>query len=758
MRSLAKILTLILVYCIGIQPTVAHAQAVRVQTGQVNSGGVNAGVAVPKIQLNPGSISGQAIQLSVSGSLPSLSGIDAAPSILQSAAPGVLGAAVLPSAVPAVVMPAAIPSALARPVAAAPHALPATPGGAASAVQGRLAEASESVSIAGQELKEAKTDESGVSAVAAQFNALTGELFHKAQPSEETASAASDQASGPGLAKPTAQGPSSSKAQDALLAPEGASAEVPAAQVSEAPAKTPFTQVFKDPERNKSFWRYLKGYMVFLLGFQAYMVGLPYLISAFTKNTLKESGDARLENAEALKALIRQNRSLSRVAHWTSQAVAYVTVPLFAAKNADNPKKWLVRAMLIRSGLLLTAVGVFFASGMFSMPVALGLLFGLIGIHSFFQGLTVTMEGASKTRVFGDKSVTPEERRKANSILTFTAAIISIIGPALAGQLAQVKDFFGKTGVGGALVYGIYGIAVGVAGLIYASIKMFGNDAKKAEAAQAASGASAAAAPAPVKGKGVWGTIKALGASLRDGLKLIWGNRFLKTMLGLTLVSYLFSDPLVFNVLPEFAAGLIQGSSSMGAIMNLPIIGWFFKGLISTPMGYFALMNVMASVGSILASALVKPLTKLFNKLGFKTEESLMVPFYMIAALEVPLFWLMIFSPSMLSVILLYGLQSFVLGFGGIAVAGVDQKVSGSFSKEDLPKVLAAQSFVGIVAAIISTLVYGFLLGNIAISTSLYIAAIATTVLGALRLAAPFLAFSKEQRRGEAPVEAAGKK
>ena len=287
------------------------------------------------------------------------------------------------------------------------------------------------------------------------------------------------------------------------------------------------------------------------------------------------------------------------------------------------------------------------------------------------------------------------------------------------------------------MVYGLYGVAVGVAGLIYASIKMFGNKGAVAKAA----GEDGAAAPA--KGKGFFGTIKALGLSLRDGLKLILKNRFLKTMLGLTLVSYLFSDPLIFNVLPEFAAGLIQGSSSMTAILNLPIIGWFFKGLISTPMGYFALMNVMASVGSIVATSLVKPLTKLFNKLGFKTEESLMVPFYIIAALEVPLFWLMIFSPSMLSVILLYGLQSFVLGFAGIAVAGVDQKVSGSFSKEDLPKVLAAQSFVGIVAAIISTLVYGFMLGNIAISTSLYIAAIATTVLGALRLAAPFMAFSR---------------
>ncbi|MBI4679610.1 MAG: hypothetical protein HY748_18725 [Elusimicrobia bacterium] len=749
MKPLSRVLAVALVYCIGVQPTLAQAQNIRVQTGQVNSGAVNAGVAVPKLQLGPGSVSGQNITLSINGVLPSVGGVQLAPSVIESAAPGVPGADVplpldmgsgLPVQAPEAVVPVLTPT-------LAPG-LAAVPADGKASVETKLADTSESVSIAGKELKEARTDETGRDAVAAQFNALTGELFYKAAPAEEPVAASlgpGAQAavpSGSGLAKPVLTGTPQAEGE------AKASAEVPAA-AAEKPAQGSWKQVFKDPERNKSFWRYLKGYAVFLVGFQAYMVGLPYLISAFTKNTLKESNDARLENAEALKALIRRNRSLARVAHWVSQAFAYITVPLFTAKNADNPKKWLVRSMLIRSVLLTTAVGVFFFSGIFSMPVALAILFGLIGIHSFFQGLTVTMESASKTRVFGDKSVTPEERRKANSIITFVAAVISIIGPALAGQLAQVKDFFGKTGVGGAMVYGIYGIAVGVAGLIYATVKMFGNKAEAAAKAQAAGEA------APAKGKGVIGVVKDLGRSLKDGLALILKNRFLRTMLGLTLVSYLFSDPLVFNVLPEFAAGIIKGSSSLQAILNLPVIGWFFKGLTSTPMGYFALMNVMASVGSILATSLVKPLTKLFNKLGFKTEESLMVPFYVIAAIEVPLFWLMIFSPSMWMVVLLYGLQSFVLGFGGIAVAGVDQKVSGGFSKEDLPKVLAAQSFVGIVSAIISTLVYGFLLGNIAISTSLYIAAIATTVLGALRLAAPFMAFSKEARRGKEALGAA---
>ncbi|MBI5208786.1 MAG: hypothetical protein HY927_02285 [Elusimicrobia bacterium] len=746
MKLLAKVLALVLAYAIGVQPAVAQVQSVRLQTGQVNAGVPNAAVGVPRLELGPNSISGKVVGGAFLGSvLPSAGGVALTAPVIPAAGPGVRARAFAPEAAgpkaAAPVVSGLAPSpvspslrAVAPALEPAARGVTAAPGQESASVEGRISEAAESVAVAAEELRTAKTDEGSLDAVAGQFNALTGERFLRGRPAGDPITAAPesvDDAKPSGLAKPE------------TAAAEAKSAEVPAA-AAEAGGKAKLTEVFKDPERNKSFWRYLKGYVVFLFGFQMYMVGLPYLISAFTKNTLKESGDARLENAEALKSLIRQNRSLARVAHWVSQAFSYITIPLFARKNADNPKKWLVRSLLVRSVLLTAVVGLFFASGLFSMPVALGILFGLIGVHSFFQGISVTMESASKTRVFGDKSVTPEERRKANSILTFVAAAISIVGPAIAGQISMVKDLFGKTGVGGVVVYGIYGVAVGLAGLIYASIKMFGNKAAAEGQASPQDGEKAA----PAKGGGFFKVVKDLGKSLKDGLVLIWHNRFLRTMLGITLVSYLFSDPLVFNVLPEFAANIIQSSSGLQAILNLPVIGWFFKGLTSTPMGYFALMNVMASVGSIVATALVRPLTKLFNKMGFRTEEGLTIPFYLIAALEVPLFWLMIFSPSMLAVVALYGLQSFVLGFAGIAVAGVDQKVSGSFSKEDLPKVLAAQSFVGILAAIASTLVYGFVLTNIPIATSLYIAAIATTVLGALRIAAPWMAFTKEQRKG----------
>lgn len=124
-----------------------------------------------------------------------------------------------------------------------------------------------------------------------------------------------------------------------------------------------------------------------------------------------------------------------------------------------------------------------------------------------------------------------------------------------------------------------------------------------------------------------------------------------------------------------------------------------------------------------------------------------MLPFYLLAALEAPLFWLMMSWPSMIGVLALYGLQSLATGFAIMTASGLHQKALGTYKGADVNKVLAAESFVGILAAIASTLVYGFLLSGIAIKTSMLIAAIAIGVQGAVRLAAPWLAFTKEQRK-----------
>ena len=438
--------------------------------------------------------------------------------------------------------------------------------------------------------------------------------------------------------------------------------------------------------------------------------------------------------ADALNALVRENRSLVRVAHWVAQAVSYASVPLFT-RGADGSLRWLPRAFWVRSAGIAGIVGVFFASGLLNLHAALMTLMGFIAVQSFFQGISVTLEGAAVSRMIGDKSVSNGERMRANAILTFVSSALAIIGPAVAGQISQVKDFFGKTGVGGALIYGIYALCTGVAGLIYATVKIF---QKKA------AGAAESGTPEKLSVKGV---LSSLWSSLKNGIKLVVGDRFLRTMLILSLLSSLFSDPLVFNVLPEYVETLIKANpDAIGAVLKIPLLGWFLKGMTSTPMGFFSLLAVGSSVGGIIGSVLMEPLRKVLGRLGFKSEESLTVPLYALATLEIPLFWLMISAHSMWLVLPLYGLQAFVTGFSTMVVSGLHQKKLGAYAS-DVSKILAAESFLGILAAIVSTVLYGFVLTKIPIATALLIAAVATTIFGAVRLAAPWLSFSKKERQ-----------
>jgi hypothetical protein len=534
-------------------------------------------------------------------------------------------------------------------------------------------------------------------------------------------------------AEPAAQ---ASSGRSPVVLRRAATAEDAETPIRTVPAKPSYGQVFKDPERDKAFRRYVAGAIVYYFGIEMYVVGLPFLISAYTKNVLYENNDVRLQNAELLKTVIRENRSVARIAHWVAQAFSYASVPLFTRSMEGGPKKWLVRSALIRAGILTLLPTLFFASGIFSLQTALWTLFGLIAAQSFFQGLYVTMDSMATTRLLGDKSVTAAERTRANSILTFIAAATAIIGPAVAGQVSLVKDFFGKTGVGAALIYGIYALATGIAGLIYATVGIIG---KKAAADESVDSVPQA--------KGLKTVLKDLAASLKDGIKIIWKSRFLRTLTALSLLISLFSDPLVFNVFPEFVEGILAANpSTLNWILQLPVVGWLFKGLTSTPMGYYSLMVVFFSVGNILASVLMDPLRRALQGLGFKTEESLTIPLYFMAALEAPLFWAMISFPSMWGILLLYGLQALATAFSGIVVAGLHQKTLGDLESKDVSKVLAAESFLGIIAAIIATYVYGFVLTGIPIATSLLIAAVATTVVCALRLAAPWLYFTKEQR------------
>ena len=724
MKLMRQAIALLLSMTLGSAPALAQVRSINVS---VPSAAGPSAVSAAGASSNP-SLPGTP----VFGTIPntSLSPSLSAPSVVPNAQPVSLSAApsvavhLAPSARTPLSVPASKSAAAPKPVAATAAALASVQLAASKAVEG---------------LSKASGD-SASSKASTQFSALASEPL--ATPSR------SDSSLAPVSGRMGALAPSGLSSKPLGTATESAPA---AGEKAVPPApKAGITQVFKDPERNKAFWRYVGGYSIFLFGYQMYVVGLPYLISAITRNSLTENHDARAANEETLKSMIRSNRSLARIAHWVAQGVSYATIPLFTRGiDNDGPKKWLVRSMLGRAAMLAGVAGLFFATGLLSVTGALWTFLGLVALQSFFQGIAVTFEGAATTRIMGDSTVTSEERTKANSILTFIAAIFAIVAPVIAGQIAQIGPVMGKTGVGGAVIYSIYAGAIALAALVYASIKLIGG-AKKAGLA-GKPGEAAAEAPAP---KGVGGTLKSLWLSIKDGTKLVFKDRFLRTLLLMSMVTSLFSDPLVFNVLPEYIEGLVAGNpGSVGAIMNVPVLGWFLKSLTATPMGNFAMMMVMASVGSIVASLLIKPLTKLFQKFGFKTDEALTIPFFVLAALEAPLFLLMINTPTMLGAVALYGLQSLAVGFIGIAISGLYQKNLGTHKDEDVNKILAAQSLLGIAAAIVSTYVYGFVLKDISIATSLTIAAIATGVMGLLRLAAPFLSFSKESRKAPPPPD-----
>jgi energy-converting hydrogenase Eha subunit E len=707
MKLFRSALALVLAYALGVQPAVAQMQArIAVQS-------ISGAAAVSAPGAAAGTISLQTLALTPSSSL--------SPALL---APAVIGApsvlapkSALEPAAPALAAAASIPQALASmPAAAAAPA--ATPAERLTQIRVVADKAVEGLDRASGGEARGKAD--------AQFSALTNEPFAAAAHGVEAPHSLRYAPSRAYLIKPEAFEPGEQKA------------DVPAPK---AP-KTGFFQIFRDPERNKAFWRYVKGYSVFLLGFEMYMVGQPYLISSITANALHEKHDARADNKAAMTELIRRNRSLSRIAHWVAQFFSYAAIPLFSRNHeTDGPKKWLVRSFLIRGAVLAGVPLLFFSTGLLGVTGAMWLFFGLVAAQSFFQGVSVTAEGRATTRLLGDKSVTTDERTRANSVLTIVGSVIAIIGPAIAGQIALIKNLKGKTGVGGAVIYGIYAGALALTGLIYSGIKMFGGPAKKDPGAPAA----ATVAPAP---KGFGGTVKGLWLAIRDGVRIVMKDRLLRTMLLMSMISSLFSDPLVFNVLPEYVENLVaKNPGTLGAIMNVPGLGFFLKSLTSTPMGNFALMIAMASIGSIIAALTIKPLTKLFQKFGFKTDEALTIPFYLLAALEAPLFFLMIHVPTMLGAVALYGLQSLVVGYIGISISGLYQKNLGDQKDEDVNKILAADSLVGIAAAIVSTFVYGFILKDIPIATSLIIAAVATAVVSAIRVAAPFLSFTKDQRK-----------
>jgi hypothetical protein len=375
--------------------------------------------------------------------------------------------------------------------------------------------------------------------------------------------------------------------------------------------------------------------------------------------------------------------------------------------------------------------------------------------------------------------------------------VTDVVAPILAGLLGKIGKLWGKTGSGSVIVYGVYGLCAGIAGFGYATIKMF----KK----QNADNGGAAGGVAPASKLHV---LKGLAASLVQGTRLVLQNRFLRVMFGMGLILDLFSEVLGSSVLPEYVENLV-GSQSGGAaaifgkvpalaaifrgltstpavlaavavivaavlagplskllakmgiklrrplaapklvyaIAAIPILCWSIVSLMSTAMGVTGLLVVFASLGSILGSVLIQPICKALAKIGFKSEGSLTIPMGVIAALEVPLFWLMITVPSLWLIVPLYGLQALCSSFINIVLCGLNQSKQAEYTEDQLQKMLSAQSLWGISAVVAALVISQMVLGSVPIATLLLIAAIFTSVYGAAQIAFPWLGLSKAERQ-----------
>lgn len=631
------------------------------------------------------------------------------------------GAAVSVPALPTLPSPALLPAAnVTLPLYGASERFPQASVRAAVAASPLAAASKHIVAAAAQAAKasvdqgRASGDQSSVSAQR-QFNALTGE-------------ADDIRASGPGDGAAPASVPDSGSTRLAPSSPQ------PPPHAPQPPKKSRLWNVFpNDPARRQSFWRYLGGYSIFSLVYEMYLVSFPFLIASMTRNSLRAHNDPRLNDPKAVEALINRNRAEGRIFHWTGQSASYASMPLFSGKGEQAPQPWLTRSTLIRAGFLAGVAAVaLFATG--HVPLGAAVLFVSLsmGAASFFQGVAGTKESLGTFTLMGADSVSETDRDKANAILNIVSNFAAIIGPALAGHLSMsVSNLFGQTDVSSYIVYFIYAVGTALSGLVYFGVRLFW---------QRASNKLAPTTGPPFSLKGALGQI---GSSLRTGIKLLWSNKFLRyTVIGI-IINSLFSDPLSSSILPDYVATLTKGIPGIAALLKVPVLGWLLQGLTGSPMGFYSFMIVSYNVSSMVASFLLEPVRKVLAKFGATTAESALKPLYVLAFLEPFLFKAMLHWHSLPLVLAFYGLQSLVTGFGALVAQGLMQKAVNEFPEKDRISVLASESFVGTITAIVSMVIYGFALNKIPVGAMMSLALMAVGLQAGIRLAIPWLSFKK---------------
>lgn len=559
-------------------------------------------------------------------------------------------------------------------------------------------------------------------------DALTGA---KSSSGQDDVEAPEDSKSGSSRAKPALKPAASAEVSGRE------DSEPPAPKAADAPAKAGVRarlarwagerlRVFRDPQRNKNFWRFFLGYEFMITGVQIGIVGLPYLVSSFTRNTLSPESQAAVSQ-QAFDALVRQRRGTVAGASRLSQVLAFLSLPFLMGKQKGGAKKLLTRAGWLRAAVLvLIPLHFFVFSGLMPAAISFGVLLTVFTLQNYFEGVHGGMISVMSSEVIGSSSVTKEERARANSLITGTAAVLSILVPALLGKLSAIPDILGKVGSGSASIFGIYSAVIAVSSLFFGMIAL--------NRAKANPGGGAGMGARPMK-------------AIKAGFKAIIGNRFFRTILLIDAFALLITDPLMFNVFPEFVKTILADSAStLSGLTQLPMIGWFLDGLINTPMGYFGLLVAAGSLGSALASMILNRVVDFLTKRGFLSEESQAVPLFRIGVVGAVAFAGIPLFPSIWPVLLFWMAHSFFRAFASIQRLSLYQKNMARYSPNERSAIIGGMSLTTAFVAFLSNMAYGFLFQHVTIAASMTVAIIAIGILGVMLWFAPNLMFSKDER------------
>lgn len=413
-----------------------------------------------------------------------------------------------------------------------------------------------------------------------------------------------------------------------------------------------FIQVLPDKARNGEFWKFVWGQALVNLGFNFHYTALPKLV---------DPNDNQPQR-------VMYNRAVNA----GSQLVSSLATG--AAVDRYSVQKILVWTYLGRT-LLLLSVPIMFHFGLLSFMAFQIFMFGM----GFIQSLSMTASSVAFNRILAQDTA---YYNKANAVFNLIVSLVGIAGPLMAGSfIVLVDSHFGALS-GNAYAYGVFGLLMAGALLIYRKLKIprdellqarhdlwdslkkgrgsFWVRARTAVISFALAigslfgGRRAAMKPgeyritsvsaARVNGqptlmidvKGDLSAVKdipkefngypvkieparSVVRELLDGFKLIWKDHFLKIYVLFGTVSALMADPIVFSAIPRYIDGILKTpAAQQGGVFGLYMAA---TGL-GTGLASFAMMLFRDRAGSEFEAALAAAKSQIAAQDGLGEEKA----------------------------------------------------------------------------------------------------------------------------------------